>query len=210
MNKSKHFSIIKLKTSLLCRCSSFYDDCLHFDTRISGVSSDTFTDNECRELAQFALYVFNLTPKAMRNLIVNCENCLTPTRIKNDYTQCETDLNNLLRLNKFEQSLFSEPGDGFINCDTGFLYKIIRFYKRVYSPTRGWNKEVHVLENDGDLVELLRQMRNNIVHRPNIPFSENEMYHMKLNMCTVIATISILVDTNEELINQMRNYMAWS
>lgn len=145
----------------------------------------------------------------MRSFIVNCEKSLTPTRIKNDYTQCETDLNNLLRLNKFEQSMFREPGDGFSNCDTGFLYKIIRFYNLVY-PTRGWNKEVQCFENNGDIIELLRQIRNYIVHRPNIIFSENGMRHMKCLMCKGIATIFHLVDTNEELLNKMKSYMSCS
>lgn len=57
---------------------------LHFDTRISGVSRNILTEDECRKIAQLALLVFDFTPRAIRR-IVTFELGVTPERIQNDY-----------------------------------------------------------------------------------------------------------------------------
>lgn len=179
---------------------------LHFDTRISGVSRNMLTDDECRKIAQLALLVFDLTPRAIRR-IVTFELGVTPEHIQNDYQNFRYDINQDLCLNKFERKMFSEPGDGLINCDTSVLYKIFRFYNDYHSPTYGWNTAVYDFKNYKDLVVLLKQMRNYIAHHPNIRFSEYEMRLMKYHICAAIGTVAIMLD-DDELSNLIQSYMS--
>lgn len=100
------------------------------------------TDDERRQLAHVAFLVLDITPIAMRMLANSNRNGLTPENIQNNYEKWTKCLNDELRLTKSEKRMFSNPGMGFTNCDTSFLYKIIQKYKLVDKQTQGWAQEV--------------------------------------------------------------------
>ncbi|CAC5411669.1 unnamed protein product [Mytilus coruscus] len=159
-----------------------------------------------------ALLVLDVTPKAMRRLVNSCNNVSTVETIRNLYRNLPQDTRNKefnKGLNKNEKEMLNNLGKGFINCDTSFLYKVIRHHQLVPSPTHGWSGKVDQIKNYGDLVETLRQIRNLVVHLPNIRLAEDELCNLKTNIFQTIATVSILCENEENLIGEMKSHIEW-
>lgn len=173
-----------------------------------GVSYDLLTDDERRNLTQVALLVLDLTPKAMRRLATSNKNSWTPEAIGDQYRRSEVKINKVLNLTTYEKEMFRNPGDGFINCDTCALYKIIRYFDLVPIPTKGWAAKATNFKNYGDLVEKLREIRNYIVHSPHVRFSENAMYFIKYNICTIIHVMCLLDKNLKELKSHIESYLS--
>lgn len=159
-----------------------------------------------------ALLVLDVTPKAMRRLVNSCNDGSTIETTINNYRNFPEDASYKefnKGLNKNERELLNHLGKGFINCDTSFLYKIIRHHQLVPSPTHGWSGKVDQIENYGDLVEILRQIRNLIVHLPNIKLAKDELRNLKTNIFQAVATVSILCENEENLIDEMKRHIEW-
>lgn len=102
--------------------------------------------------------------------------------------------------------MYKNAGDGFINCDTSFLYKLIRNYDLIPRPTQGCSEEATVIKNSGDVVEKLRELRNLVVHRPQVKFAKKEVRNMQEGMRILINEIC-LVAPNNDLSKHMENYI---
>lgn len=104
--------------------------------------------------------------------------------------------------------MLSDPGYKFIHCDTSCLYKIIRNFSRVRCPTHGWGRQVINYNNYGDLVAKLREIRNSIVHRPHVRFSQTEMDLIEENFGRIIDAIC-RTENNDDLKKDMQSYVFW-
>lgn len=66
--------------------------------------------------------------------------------------------------------------DDFSRCDISLLYRLIRYFKLLPAPSRGWGAKPSVNEiSEGDDVERMKRYRNDLVHRPKGGLSESEM-----------------------------------
>ncbi|XP_063438580.1 uncharacterized protein LOC134719516 [Mytilus trossulus] len=173
---------------------------------MAGVHYDILIDDERSNLTQVALLILDLTPKAMRRLATSVHTSWTPEAIRRHYIRCTDKMNNKLKLTKNEKEMYRNPGDGFINCDTSFLYKIIRDYDLVICPTNDWDAKVTVIRNSGDIVETLRELRNCVVHRPHVSFREHELHNLHEDMRMIIEKITRFTQNND-LQNHIDNYL---
>ncbi|XP_063438581.1 uncharacterized protein LOC134719517 [Mytilus trossulus] len=173
---------------------------------MAGVHYDILIEDERRNLTQVALLILDLTPKAMRRLATLVHTSWTPRAIRCHYLRCTDKMNEQLKLTKNEKEMYMNPGDGFINCDTSFLYKIIRNYDLVIRPTHKWGAKVRVISNSGDIVETLRELRNCVVHRPHVSFREHELHNLYVDMRSIIEKMTRFTENNDLQIH-IDNYL---
>lgn len=76
--------------------------------------------------------------------------------------------------------------------DIGIIYKIIRFFKVVQAPSRGWGFTPRPNDEQiADDIERIRIMRNSLAHKPNPVLSEENLE----SMFTDFADMSYRFDT---------------
>lgn len=76
--------------------------------------------------------------------------------------------------------------------DIGIIYKIIRFFKFVQAPSRGWGFPPRPNDQQiADDIERIRIMRNSLAHKPNPVLSEENLE----SMFTDFADMSYRFDT---------------
>lgn len=170
------------------------------------------TDNDRRNLAHVALLVFDVTPKAIRRIVNNYNEDSTAHQISEKYVKYmrskKTRNGFFDSLNKQEKRMLRNLDDGFGNCDTSFLYKIIRNYNLVAPPTHVWTNKVEDLKNYGDVVETFKQMRNLFVHRPQARFSDKSLLHIKQNIVQSVVVVSKECE-EKELLQEMISHLQW-
>lgn len=191
-------------------------DKIYFLNRIVGVSYDTLTDDERNHLAHIALLVFDITPKAMRKIVNSCNRASKSNFIREEYNEYMTGQNNRTERKNFydglretEREMLSNLESGFVNCDISFLYRLIKQYGLVERPTNGWSRPMEDLITKGDMVESLKLIRNEFVHRPHGIFSVQETVCFAHNMFNTLRAVSDLVDEQKKLIRECRSHIEW-
>lgn len=77
--------------------------------------------------------------------------------------------------------------EGFQKLDTSLMYRCIRHFHLVGEPTSHWGAPVlQTSETQGDDVERLHRLRNNISHLPKAILSESEFTEF-MSMCSEVA-----------------------
>ncbi|VDI23722.1 Hypothetical predicted protein [Mytilus galloprovincialis] len=175
-----------------------------------GVSGDLLTDDDRRNLAHVALLVLDIAPKAMVRLVICCNQASIVKTIRQNCKNFRLNYRTFQDgLNENEKGMLENLENGIIDCDTSFLYKIIRHHRLVPTPTHGWNGEVDDLKNQGDLVETFRQIRNLVVHLPTIRLATEKILNLKKNIFQTVAVVSYLCEQNGELISEMESHLNW-
>lgn len=65
---------------------------------------------------------------------------------------------------------------GYNSLDISLFYKIIRYFKLLRPPNQGWGKKPESGDiNKGDDVERMKNLRNDVIHRPAGGLSELEI-----------------------------------
>lgn len=156
--------------------------------------------------------MFDITPKAIRIIVNGFRNDSPANKIREEYMKYKgnrsTGDNFYDGLNQHEEGMLRDLDDGFCNCDTTFLCKIIKKYELVQLPTHGWNRKVEDLKNYGDVIELLKQVRNSFVHRPQVKFSDKILLYITEN---IVQSVVVVSDNFEEptLLKEMESHLEW-
>lgn len=79
-------------------------------------------------------------------------------------------------LSKQEKELCDTIQTSYEELDIVFIYKLIRFFKFIQAPSRGWGFLPQTNEQSiGDDVERVRIARNVLAHKPNPILTEQEL-----------------------------------
>lgn len=136
-------------------------------------------------------YIASITvktmPEMLKRLIPKEKN---PAFIGLLYQNAKDKYTKVLKLSEKEKECLSNLGsDGFGKCDTPLLYKLIKHFNFVGTPTNGWGSLNNELQNVGDVVEAIIRLRDEIVENPTKDF-QNRVYKLREIAKVVDKTLS--------------------
>lgn len=168
-------------------------------------------DVEKTRSSRIALLILETYPKIIKGSLTVL-NAMSPQQLQRLYLNGEKKLNKSLRLSTEEKKTLKNLSqtNGYETCDFTLLYKLIRHFDLLESPINGWTKKVSGLNNIGDIVESLRKLRNNTIHRSNITFEEHEekaIFHKSLNIArTADKILNRTIETFEDEVDMLRSW----
>ncbi|VDI62981.1 Hypothetical predicted protein [Mytilus galloprovincialis] len=166
---------------------------------------------EKKRSSRIALLILETYPKIIKGSLAAL-GAMSPQQLKRLYLNGEKKLNKMLHLTANEKTTLKNLSEtnGYDTCDFSLLYKLIRHFDLLESPNNGWTKKVTGINNIGDVVESLRRMRNDTIHRANITFDEdeeNKIFHKSLNIARITdRLLKRTTDTFEEDVKLLRSW----
>lgn len=123
--------------------------------------------------ARISYLMLDTFPKFLQALAISA---ISQKQLHELYGNNTTEINRKLGLSADEKKVMLNLSkeQTFETCDLSLLYKLICHFQLVKTPTKGWGKEVCNVSNAGDVVERLRRIRNNIIHRSNAKYGKRK------------------------------------
>lgn len=116
--------------------------------------------------ARSLIVIKDVFPKILRKIITN-QQCPMPAQALHGMIGRDSEFKQILDADEKQliQALATEGYDGIDFC---LLYKLIRYYKLVDEPSRGWGNSPFPIDSKlSDDIERLRTCRNVMTHKPN-------------------------------------------
>lgn len=98
---------------------------------------------------------------------------------------------------------------GYSELDIGLVYKLIRYFKFIQAPSRGWGYLPQANDDKiGDDVERVRISRNVLAHSPNPTLTEHEMESMFVDFKCISSRFDahLSLDSNYGYTKAICNY----
>ncbi|XP_052064162.1 uncharacterized protein LOC127704251 isoform X2 [Mytilus californianus] len=129
--------------------------------------------------ASALMIAIDIYPKMMKEMLYNKYKSPSSVIVVYQLIQNVIDDENdplVKQLTALEKSIVKSINmDGFAKCDISLLYRLIRYFKLLPAPSRGWGAKPSIKEiREGDDVERMKRYRNDLVHRPKGGLSESE------------------------------------
>ncbi|XP_052071752.1 uncharacterized protein LOC127710064 isoform X2 [Mytilus californianus] len=138
--------------------------------------------------ARISYLMLDTFPKILQEFALSA---ISPKQLNRLYDINRTEIDKSLMLSDEQKEVMSNLSaeQTFQTCDLSLLYKLIRHFKLVRIPTKGWGKEVSNIFNAGDVIEKLRRIRNSIIHRSNAKYGkrkEDRVFYEVLNLARFV------------------------
>lgn len=168
--------------------------------------ASAFSDDDRIRHSTALMVVLDIFPPIMRDMICNT---FTPNTV---LTLIQNRPTFQRSLNSMEKKMISEMrNNGYNSLDVSVFYKIIRYFGLLTPPNQGWGNIPSCGDIDkGDDVERMRNLRNDVFHRPAGGLSElqkNDFFRLSIEIARRMdKTIGCPPIGYENKVEEMRSF----